>query len=64
VQFATLVHESGHLYLGHLGPDKQLSIDQRPKIDHPQPELEAASLAYLLCKRRGVELKSEIINFG
>lgn len=59
VQFMTLVHELGHLYLGHLGPDKYLSIDQRPKIDHRQAELEAESLAYLVCKRRGVESKSE-----
>jgi hypothetical protein len=59
VQFVTLVHELGHLYLGHLGPDKHLSIDQRPKIDQPQRELEAESLAYLVCKRRGVQSKSE-----
>ena len=59
VQFVTLVHELGHLYLGHLGPDKYLSIDQRPKIDHPHRELEAESLAYLVCKRRGVASKSE-----
>ncbi len=59
VQFVTLVHELGHLYLGHLGPDKYLSIDQRLKIDHQQRELEAESLAYLVCKRRGVQSKSE-----
>lgn len=59
VQFVTLVHELGHLYLGHLGPDKYLSIEQRPKIDHAQQELEAESLAWLVCKRRGVQSKSE-----
>jgi len=59
VEFVTLVHELGHLYLGHQGPDKHLSIEARPKIDHQQRELEAESLAYLVCKRRGVISKSE-----
>jgi hypothetical protein len=59
VQFVTLVHELGLLFLGHLGPDKHLSIDQRPTPGHAQAELEAGSLAYLLCKRRGVTSKSE-----
>ncbi|HYN79111.1 MAG TPA: hypothetical protein VES73_15115 [Lamprocystis sp. (in: g-proteobacteria)] len=53
VQFVTLVHE-----LGHLGPDKHLGIEPRPKIEHRQRELEAESLAYLVCKRRGVQSKS------
>jgi antirestriction protein ArdC len=53
------VHELGHLFLGHLGPDKHLSIDQRPTPGHAQVELEAESLAYLVCKRRGVTSKSE-----
>ena len=59
VQFVTLVHELGHLFLGHLGPDKHLSIDQRPTPGHAQAELEAESLVYLVCKRRGVTSKSE-----
>ena len=59
VQFVTLVHELGHLYLGHLGPDKFLKIPKRPWIAHDQQELEAESLAYLVCKRNGVESKSE-----
>lgn len=58
-QFTTLVHELGHLYLGHLGPDKYLKIDPRPALDHAHKEVEAESLAYLVCKRRGVHSKSE-----
>jgi hypothetical protein len=57
-QFTTLVHELGHLYLGHLGPDKYLKIDPRPALDHAHKEVEAESLAYLVCKRRGVHSKS------
>lgn len=58
VQFVTLVHELGHLFLGHLGPDKYLQVAQRPCMDLHQRELEAESLAYLVCKRHGVESKS------
>lgn len=59
VQFVTLLHELGHLYLGHLGPDKYLNISNRPRLSRSQEELEAESLAYLVCKRNGVESKSE-----
>lgn len=59
VQFATLVHELGHLFLGHLGPDAYLRIAERPRPQHGQRELEAESLAYLVCRRRGVTSKSE-----
>jgi hypothetical protein len=30
VQFSTLAHELGHLFLGHLGPDERLNIPKRP----------------------------------
>lgn len=59
VQFTTLAHELGHLFLGHLGPDKKLKIPKRPAMSHKQVELEAESVAYLVCKRNGVEPKSE-----
>ena len=60
VQFSTLAHELGHLYLGHLGPDKKLNVPRRPALDHAEEELEAESVAYLVCKRNGVESKSDI----
>lgn len=59
VQFASLAHELGHLFLGHLGPDRGLKIPQRPHIEHTQAELEAESVAYLVCARNGVTSKSE-----
>jgi hypothetical protein len=58
VQFATLAHELAHLFLGHLGQDKNLSIPIRPTQTHKQQELEAESTAYIVCTRNGVENQS------
>ncbi len=59
VQFATLAHELSHLFLGHLGSDTQLNIPQRRRLPHQEREIEAESVAYLVCKRNGVAPKSE-----
>jgi hypothetical protein len=59
VQFSTLAHELGHLFLGHLGADERLNIPKRPQMTHAQVELEAESFAYLACSRNGVECKSK-----
>jgi len=59
IQFATIAHELAHLYLGHLGKDKYLSIPDRPRQSHDQQELEAESAAYIVCARNGVSNKSE-----
>jgi hypothetical protein len=59
-QFATLVHELGHLFLGHLGKDPKLRIPERPRPTHAEVELEAESVSYLVCKRQGIESRSEV----
>jgi hypothetical protein len=59
VQFATVAHELGHLFLGHLGKDKYLNVPERPRLDHSQRELEAESLSYMVCARNGVLSRSE-----
>lgn len=58
VQFNTLTHELGHLYLGHLGKDICLKTPDRLNVNFLQRELEAESLAYLVCYRNGVKPKS------
>lgn len=58
-QFATLAHELGHLFLGHLGLDKNLNVPERRNSTHSQAEIESESVAYLVCARNGVKCKSE-----
>jgi hypothetical protein len=58
-QFATLAHELGHLCLGHQGADKFLKIPERSDLHFDQKEIEAESVAYLVCSRIGIECRSE-----
>jgi hypothetical protein len=58
-RFATIAHELAHLFLGHLGYDKALGIPARRPLTHAQRELEAESVAYVVCGRKGVTTKSE-----
>lgn len=59
VQFATLTHELGHLFLGHLGSDNTLGVPKRVSLDHDGRELEAESVSFLVCARNGVKSKAE-----
>jgi hypothetical protein len=59
VLFATLTHELGHLFLGHLGPDRKLDVPERYAVGYLQREIEAELVAYLACERNGVKSKSQ-----
>ncbi len=64
VQFCAVAHELRHLFLGHLGPDPKLNVPERhlpsdEEKNHAQRELEAESVAFLVCARNGVASKSE-----
>ena len=58
-QVCTVAHELGHIYLGHLGSDEKRRIKDRRSLASDQIELEAESVAYLLCKRTGIAPRSE-----
>lgn len=59
-QYATLVHELGHLYCGHLGtPEKGWKLwPDRQGLPKQEREFEAESVAYLVCARAGIESPS------
>jgi IrrE N-terminal-like domain len=59
VKFATLAHELGHLFLGHLGPDRKLDVPERRALGDSQRELEAESVAYIVCERNGMQSASQ-----
>jgi Protein of unknown function (DUF3293) len=59
IQFVTLTHELAHLFLGHLGPDKKLNIPLRAPLSLMEREIEAESVAFLVCNRNGVQPKSQ-----
>ena len=53
-QFATLCHEIAHIYLGHLGGDKDKRWPSRIGLGRNQRELEAEAVAYIICRRRNL----------
>ena len=57
-RFATLAHELGHIYCGHLGADPKGRWPARGRLSHAQKELEAEAVAWLVCKRTTVSPRS------
>jgi len=53
--YATLVHELGHLYCGHLGTPNLKWWPNRQSLMPELCEFEAESVCYLLCQRLGID---------
>ncbi len=54
-KFATILHELGHLFCGHLGSVYKNSIVDRHHLDEKTREFEAECVCWLVCERAGVE---------
>jgi hypothetical protein len=51
-RYAAVVHELAHVFCGHLGIDSEAWWAERDDLDIERVEVEAASVAYLVCRRR------------
>lgn len=58
-QFVTLLHELGHLCCGHVGGIHGDDWPQRPHETHQVAEFEAESVAFIVCRRLGLNSNSE-----
>jgi hypothetical protein len=54
-RYATLVHELGHLYCGHIGTPNEKWWPDRRGLPHQIREFEAESICYLVCQRLGID---------
>jgi hypothetical protein len=54
-KYASLAHELGHLYCGHLGTPNSTWWPDRRGIDRDLGEFEAESICSLVCSRLGIE---------
>lgn len=59
IRYATLVHELAHLFCGHLGTPNPDWWPDRRDMGESEREFEAESVCYLVCRRQGIDNKSE-----
>lgn len=55
IKFATIAHELGHLYCGHLGASKVKWVDDRWGLSKNEREFEAECVCWLVCERKGID---------
>jgi hypothetical protein len=53
-RLGVLCHELAHIYLGHLGSDKDHWWPSRKELSHRTVEIEAESVAFLVTARKGL----------
>ena len=58
-RFATLAHELGHIYCGHLGGDAKGRWPDRRALRPETKELEAEAVSWLVAQRYGVTTRSD-----
>ena len=57
--FATLTHELGHLYCGHVGTPDPKRWPDRTSLDRDSRELEAECVSYLVCGRLDIATNAD-----
>ncbi len=57
-RFATLAHELGHIYCGHVGADSKGRWPARWGLSYEIREAEAEAVCWLVCQRNGVKSRS------
>jgi hypothetical protein len=57
-QFGTLTHELGHIFCGHCGGDWNSRWPDRRKLSLAAREVEAETVAALVCARKGLQTSS------
>jgi hypothetical protein len=58
-RYASLAHELGHLYCGHLGTPNHNWWPDRGRLEEVVAEFEAEAVAYLVCRRLGIGIPSD-----
>jgi hypothetical protein len=58
-RYASLVHELGHIFCSHLGIDRHAWWPERQDLNIRGEDIEAASVAYLVCQRIGLKADAE-----
>jgi hypothetical protein len=56
--YAVLCHELAHIFLGHLGADKEGAWPYRVNLPLTVAEIEAESTAFIVCRRAGLRTHS------
>jgi len=58
-RYASLAHALGHIFCSHLGIDRHAWWQERKDLNIRGEEIEADSVAYLVCRRSGLRADSE-----
>jgi hypothetical protein len=59
VRYASLTHELGHIYAGHVGTTDETWWPDRSGLPKEIKEIEAESISFLVCRRIGIETNAE-----
>lgn len=63
-RYGVLVHELAHIYLGHLGSDRDRWWPSRSELDAKAVEIEAEAVAYIVTTRLGLRGPSAVYVSG